>query len=227
LNEFSLTFWIYFPETLDPKLPKNCPIIAKGTAEDRKLFAVSVDSASRALSFHSLAHGGRVSSRGRVGSRRWTHVAAVRSSRTLSLFLHGVLDHTEQSAGGVQEPASPIWIGAVPWADKKCRVPFFIDDLRIYNRVLSRSEIEAESFPSLGAVEPAFAHLGCLGCGYGDAIGSCRSGYHLCSQTELNAGGYQVARAMGWGDSQTQIWTNTGNSNPPPGVRLAVCCGGL
>jgi len=228
LNEFSLTFWVYFPETLDPKMPKNCPIIAKGVADNKKLFSVSVDASARGLSFASLGSGGRVSSRGRVGSHRWTHVAVVRSSRTLSVFLHGVLDSREQARGGVQEPDSPIWIGRVPWSDAKCHVPFYIDDLRIYARTLRRHEIEAESFGSLGAVEPAFAHLGCLSCSYGDAIGSCRSGYHLCSQTELNAGGYHVARAMGWGDSQTQIWTNTGGAAPAPGpARLAMCCGGL
>jgi len=227
LSEFSLSFWLYFPETLDPKLPKNCPIIAKGIAEDKKLFSIAVDASTRTLTFNSLASGGKVSSRGRIGPHRWTHVAAVRSSKTLSLFLHGVLDQTEQSDGGLQEPNSAVFIGKVPFGDKNCRVPFFIDDLRIYSRALSRAEIEAESFPSLGAIEPSFAHLGCLGCGYGDAVGSCRSGYHLCSQTELNAGAYQVARAMGWGDSQTQIWTNIGNSNPPPGARLAMCCGGL
>jgi len=227
LNEFSISFWIYFPDTLDPKLPKDCPIIAKGLGDNRKLFSISVDASGRALAFNSLAKGGRVSSRGRVGPRRWTHVTMIRSSRTLSLFLHGILDHTEQSSGGVQEPTSPIWIGKIPWADKKCRIPFYIDDLRIYDRVLNRNEIEAESFPSLGGIEPSFAHVGCLSCGYGDAIGSCRSGYHLCSQTELNAGAYQVARAMGWGDAQTQIWVNIGNSNPPPGARLAMCCGSL
>jgi len=227
LSEFSLSFWIYFPETLDPKFKGDCPIIAKGVANDRKLFSFSVDASTRTLTFHSLASGGRVSSRGRIGPHRWTHVAAVRSSKSLSLFLHGVLDQTEQSSGGLQEPSSPVYIGRVPWSDKNCRIPFYVDDLRIYSRALSRAEIEAESFPSLGAIEPSFAHLGCLSCGYGDAVGSCRSGYHLCSQTELNAGAYQVARAMGWGDSQTHIWTNIGNSNPPPGVRLTMCCGGL
>ncbi len=176
-------------------------------------------------------------------------MTAVRSSGQLSLFLHGVLDSNENSGGGVQEPPSPVYVGRVPWADPKCRIPFFIDDLRIYARALTRPEIEAESFPSLGAVEPSFAHLGCLSCGYGDAVGSCRSNYHLCSQTELNAGGYAVARAMGWGDAATQIWVNSGStyyatvlhcvilhtnsfvlcsdSNPPPGARLAMCCGGL
>jgi hypothetical protein len=227
LSEFSLSFWIYFPETLDPHLPKDCPIIAKGVNNDRKLFSFSVDASTRTLTFNSLRAGGKVSSRGRIGPHRWTHVAAVRSAKSLSLFLHGVLDQTEQSSGGLQEPESPVYIGHVPWSDKNCRVPFYIDDLRIYSRALSRAEIEAESFPSLGAIEPSFSHLGCLSCGYGDAVGSCRSGYHLCSQIELNAGAYQVARAMGWGDSQTHIWANIGNSNPPPGVRLAMCCGGL
>jgi len=227
LNEFSLSFWLFFPEALDPKLPHDCPIIAKGTANDKKLFSFSVDAASRTLTFNSLSNGGKVSSRGRIGPNRWTHITAVRSANTLSLYLHGVLDHTEQSHGGLQEPPSPLYIGRVPWADKQCRVPFFIDDLRIYSRPLGRSEIEAESFPSLGAIEPSFAHLGCLGCGYGDAVGSCRNNYHLCSQTELNAGAYQVARAMGWGDAHTQIWANSGASNPPTGSRLAMCCGGL
>jgi len=226
LNEFSLSFWLYFPEPLDPKMPRSCPIMAKGTKADQKLFAISVDAQARSLTFESLANGGKVTSRARIGPHRWTHVTAIRSSRSLSLFLHGVLDNTEGSRGGLQEPKSPVYVGRVPWSDKKCHVPFLIDDLRIYNRVLHRAEIEAESFPSLGAIEPSFAHLGCLSCSYGEAVGSCRNGYHLCSQTELNAGGYQVARAMGWGNEQTQIWVNSGN-NPPKGVRLAVCCGGL
>jgi len=227
LNEFTLSFWLYFPDSLDPASPKDCPIIAKGTSNDQKLFSIAVDASTRTLTFNALGKGGRVSSRGRIGPHRWTHITAVRSSGQLSLFLHGVLDSSENAGGGVQEPPSPVYIGRVPWADKKCKIPFFIDDLRIYSRALARPEIEAESFPSLGSIEPSFAHLGCLGCGYGDAVGSCRQNYHLCSQTELNAGGYAVARAMGWGDAQTQIWVNSGNSNPPPGARLAMCCGGL
>jgi len=226
LNEFSLSFWLYFPETLDPKMPRSCPIMGKGTKNDAKLFSINIDAQARSLSFESLSNGGKVTSRARIGPHRWTHVTAIRSSRSLSLYLHGVLDNTESSKGGLQEPKSPLYLGRPPWADAKCHVPVMIDDLRIYNRVLHRAEIEAESFPSLGAIEPSFAHLGCLQCSYGEAMGSCRSGYHLCSKTELNAGGYQVARAMGWGNSQTQIWVNKGN-NPPAGVRLAVCCGGL
>jgi len=226
LNEFSLSFWIYFPETLDPKMPRNCPIMGKGTTNDAKLFAITVDAQARSLSFESLANGGKVTSRARLGPHRWTHVTAVRSSRSLSLYLHGVLDNTESAKGGLQEPSSPLYLGRPPWSDANCHVPVMIDDMRIYNRVLHRAEIEAESFPSLGAIEPSFAHLGCLQCSYGEAMGSCRNGYHLCSRTELNAGGYQVARAMGWGNSQTQIWVNNGK-NPPSGVRLAVCCGGL
>ncbi len=54
------------------------------------------------------------------------------------------------------------------------------DDLRVYNRALLPEEIAAESFPSLGMLEPGFAIFGCDQCLFDVAVKACPPFYHLC-----------------------------------------------
>jgi len=200
--------------------------MTKGISAAEQLFTLSYDVTTRQLSLHALGRAGSVTTFGHMTPHRWTHVTLHKHGSAISIFIHGIRDAHKGIKGGMQEPASPLYIGAVPWGSAACHLPFLLDDLRVYSRALSNFEIQADSFPSLGAVEPAFAHLGCMKCKYGAAEGSCGSGSHLCYQSELNAGGYQVIRAMGWGDWKTPIWVNADGSNPSqgPNERLGVCC---
>ena len=67
--------------------------------------------------------------------------------------------------------------------------------------------------PSMNLWGEGFSVLGCDSCNYNEvnkkkilqlkfnqkkAINSCKEHYHLCSLKELYAGGYHIARIMGW-----------------------------
>jgi hypothetical protein len=76
-----------------------------------------------------------------------------------------------------------------------------------------------------------------MGCEMGAAHASCRAGYHLCNLRDLHAGGYMIARTMGWATSSSHVWsmeeaTSAGDasaswSGEAPGASksgLGLCC---
>ena len=84
----------------------------------------------------------------------------------------------------------------------------YIDEFKFYARALSSDEIAASAAPALGGVEPNFVELGCMGCELSTASSTCAINYHLCNSHDLYAGGYMVARAMGWSTSNSHVWTS-------------------
>lgn len=139
----------------------------------------------------------------------------------------------------------------------------YLDDLRIYSTILKMRDIKILSAPSMNLWAEDFAMLGCDSCNFNQvyyffllfiqkfikALNSCSENYHLCSIKELYAGGYHVARIMGWFRFKliflfiffliyiktrlnTEIWTrdyedNESNKNEmldPNIYKMAVCC---
>jgi hypothetical protein len=130
--------------------------------------------------------------------QRWTHVVINRIDKKARIYINGIMDSVNLTEG-YSKPNKENWfVGATPWYKEDCHVPLLIDELRIYNRELGEGEIEAEAGNALGGLEPSFIQLGCINCLLEQASKSCMEGYHLCTSMELHAGGYQVARAMGW-----------------------------
>ena len=122
----------------------------------------------------------------------------IRDQKKLKLYVNGILDAITHTIGFSTTNTMPYYIGNVPWHKDDCNVPTYMDDLRIYNRVLKEFEIEAEGAPSLGGIEPSFVLLGCINCPAKQAESACANNYHICTSIELNTGGYHVARSMGW-----------------------------
>jgi hypothetical protein len=150
-----------------------------------------------------------VSSSSRVQFERWTHIAVVRKSKSLQLFVNGILDgmNVTDSEGSTELNQGSLYVGNTPWQVDAGTFPMYVDELKLFGRAVSADEIEAEASPALGGVEPAFARLGCASCSYDDATTSCPEDYHLCSAMELHIGGYQIARTMGWGEWSSHIWS--------------------
>jgi len=65
-----------------------------------------------------------------------------------------------------------------------------LDEVRFYNRPLLEFEIQAESYSSLGDIEPEYIKLGCIDCTLEKSEKSCLDTYHLCTAIELHNGGY-------------------------------------
>jgi len=75
-----------------------------------------------------------------VGS--WTHIALTYDGATLKLYVNGALASSAARSGAIQSSTTPLWIGGnVPYGE------YFhglIDELRIYNRALSATEVQTD-----------------------------------------------------------------------------------
>ena len=150
--------------------------------------------------------GERLWSNSFVPLHRWTHLAAVAEGHSLRLYLNGLLDSENVTVGTIVHNSGPFFLGGDPWRPAG-GLDGFIDEFKFYGRALTTDEIQAAAGFALGGVEPAFIELGCMGCALDAAAATCAVGYHLCNTHDLHAGGYMVARSMGWATSNSHIWT--------------------
>ena len=72
----------------------------------------------------------------------WTHLAMTYDGATLRLYVNGVLTASQARTGAIETNTSPVRIGGnSPYGE------FFqglIDEVRVYNRALSQTEIQAD-----------------------------------------------------------------------------------
>ena len=140
------------------------------------------------------------------------------------------------TVGTIVHNSGPFFLGGDPWRPAG-GLDGFIDEFKFYGRALTTDEIQAAAGFALGGVEPAFIELGCMGCALDAAAATCAVGYHLCNTHDLHAGGYMVARSMGWATSNSHVWTaeearagggqNASWSGSVPGAvktGLGLCC---
>lgn len=164
-DEFSVTFWL-FSNSLGSMATQQCAIIEKGD-ESGYAFNFMIDVSYRQLIVNSAtSNGGMTSlvSNGRLLNQRWTHVAITRSSDIIALYMNGNLDSVAQTSQGATTASRPFYMGRMPYQDSiggGCTIDFFLDELKVWNLVLSESWIEAESGISLGAgIDPHSIELG-------------------------------------------------------------------
>ena len=93
-----------------------------------------------------------VASAGAIPLNTWTHLAATYDGTTLKIYINGTLSSSKTATGDVQSNANPLRIGGnYPYGQ------FFegkIDEVRVYNRALSQSEIQASMNTALSGVTP-------------------------------------------------------------------------
>jgi len=229
LQDFSYTFWLYLLQdgAADTKTGlKWCPIVRKGihnpTAQEFAAApAILIDRTSSKLRVALTTNvvgseGGEVvDSNARLNRRQWYHIAVVRlnGEKRTRLYVNGILDATAATEGYVEPNSEPLYVGGDPWLMGQCNVPMYVDELKVFNVPLPPDEIQAEAAMSLGGIEPSFVRLACVSCPLEVAMANCPLGYHVCNSLELHMGGYQVARAMGWLDPTTHVWTHATVSN--------------
>ncbi|HEC75825.1 MAG TPA: hypothetical protein ENI33_01015 [Thermoplasmatales archaeon] len=87
-------------------------------------------------------HPYRVQSSTKYFSAEWYHVTATFNGQCVRIYVNGVLEDSNQAGGTLSHPKENICIGCRPYS----YVYFFhgiIDEIRIYNRALTASEIQA------------------------------------------------------------------------------------
>ena len=88
----------------------------------------------------------------------WTHLASTYDGATLRLYVNGALVGSRAVSGALTATTGPLRVGGNNvWAE------WFngtIDDVRIYGRALSQSEIQSDMAAELGGVKPPAAPTG-------------------------------------------------------------------
>jgi len=166
-------------------------------------------------------------SNAKIANQRWLHVSVVKAASKLKLYVNGILDAQVMLKNDMEVNQGNLFVGNVPWLKEQCNFPFLIDEMRYYDTIVPEYLIQAEASPALGGIEPGLIMFGCSNCALKDASTSCVDGYHVCTSIELHTGGYQVARAMGWLDWNTHIWSHGAMNNPGDFSNLkglALCC---
>jgi len=241
-NHVSVSFWAYFVHDLEDKHNFDCPIVYMGKEFD-SLFELKYNPETRHLSATRIRNWVTLRSLARPRTSTWHHIAITISKKHFRLYVNGILDTQAQippqldASKVIPRPLFQFYAGGVPWEGSKkrggsgrCSVPLLLDDLRLYNRVLRKHEIQAESFPSLGSVEPSFIKFACERCYFEDARKACPKSYHLCHKPELLAGALAGARKMGWVGLNVPVWENdVTDSNPehkgsPSEMKAGICC---
>lgn len=219
--------------------PATCPVLRKGLDTRSQDFgrryaaapAVLLDLASRRLQIELATETGVPGSSGagmaetfqsnsRLKTGRWFHVALVRvdSENLVRLYVNGVLDSTKRTKGSTRVNSEPLFVGGDPLSKDSCDMPFYLDELKVYNRHATPDEIQAEASPALSGVEPYFVRLACADCTLEQAQQSCPDEYHICDSLEMHLGGYQVARSLGWLEKGAHVWIHQAESTwGPPG----------
>jgi len=162
-----------------------------------------------------------------VPLRRWTHIAACAEGRNMRLFINGILDAENTTIGTPILNQGSMYVGNDPWRPSPGGVASYVDEMRYYARALTSDEIQAQAQLALGGVEPSFVELGCMGCTIDTCPKSCRRGYRMCTGRDLAGGAYQVARGMGWANSETRIWSAEDvrdGADTPAASGLCMCC---
>jgi chitodextrinase len=94
-------------------------------------------------------NGDLVGSTSAIPLNTWTHLAQTYDGSTLQLYVNGVVVASKARTGALQTTTSPMWIGGNnPYGE------YFtgrIDDVRVYDRALSVSEITSDMNTSVGA----------------------------------------------------------------------------
>ncbi len=209
-SAFTIEMWLYLRQdsTGDWRT-----VVHKGGRDEERTPTLFLEPLTRGLEFFvsttdaNQPMGERLWSNSFVPMHRWTHVAAVAEGHSLRLYLNGLLDSENVTVGTIVHNNGPVFLGGDPWRPAG-GFDGFIDEFKFYGRALTTDEVQAAAGFALGGVEPAFVELGCMGCELSTASSTCAMNYHLCNSHDLYAGGYMVARAMGWSTSNSHVWTS-------------------
>jgi hypothetical protein len=234
---FTVTFWMFIEKTDSSTGYRWCPLLQKGLDDEsnvqyQRAPAVFYDREDKFLKVYvstdeivDFPMGEFVVSNARVPYYKWHHVAVVRTQARIRLYVNGIIDAVNSTKGWTMTNENSLFIGSTPSMYESCPLSLRVDDVRFYDgKELSESDVEAEAFGALGTIEPYYVRLGCINCKYDDAVNSCPDTHHLCSSIELHSGAYAVARAMGWTEWNSHLWSTASTDTETNTSGLGICC---
>jgi hypothetical protein len=103
----------------------------------------------------------------------------------------------------------------------------FIDEIRFFNQFLSQDSIRKLAISEGVPFVDEEIRIGCLKCTFSEASKKCSKDFHLCTQQEIFAFAFQVARINGWTQYSKKIWTFSPITDElinSKDLKLGLCC---
>lgn len=165
-NDFAWAVWLkYGPQTNNGYAAGYSAVLVKAsTISPWPGPTIFVDATPGRLDYRIEQAGESASSAAALNDNTWRHFTLVRSGSNLLLYVNGTLDSSTTAATILNlSTTEPIWIGANHQNQTAQNYDGLLDELRIYNRALSPSEV-AQLFAGprvdlVKAVRPSFSNL--------------------------------------------------------------------
>ena len=142
--DFSVSYWIRMGQDSNTVI-RN--LIQKGGSSAERTFTMWLNPGSLKVNFRVTSTTGDHSavSTNELPFESWTHVALIKNGSDLTLYLGGQPDKALQISGNTVSNNGPIYIGDAPW---NSGTNSYFDEVAIYDRALSSSEIAFISDPA-------------------------------------------------------------------------------
>ena len=104
---------------------------------------------------------------------------------------------------------------------------FYLDDVRVYARFLSQDTFREMAVSQGVPFADEDLRIGCRSCGFSEASRACSKSFHVCTQQEIYAFAFQVARINGWTRYSKRIWSYspiTDELVQSSDKKLGLCC---
>lgn len=155
-GQFSVEAWVF----VSPDAGGSMCIIGKSYAES---YYFAIANGNRVRFVPSKWGNGYLDSKPIVMKEKWTHVAATYDGSIAKIYIDGVLDTTKTGMGSVIDTEHDLWVGI----DRDGSTPNYgfkgsLDEVRLWNRVLSQTEINENKHLSLSPANDANAYKGLL-----------------------------------------------------------------
>ena len=141
-GEFTITAWVKPESSYGQESFNHIDVVSKwGIAgEGEAAYLLGVNSSGKVVVFtHNGYANSEHESTGTIPAGSWSHIVGVREGTTLKVYINGVIDSSYSDSLAPQNSTLNLAIGQLPEGGNNFHG--CIDEVRIYNRALSSSEI--------------------------------------------------------------------------------------
>jgi T5SS/PEP-CTERM-associated repeat protein len=135
-SDFTLSAWV----NGDPTMDQWGRIFDKGYAS---AYSLHKRASSSAIGFEMFVSGNGFGTTSPLIDNAWHHVALVKSGTTVTIYADGAAEGSNTVFGGAQDNALPLLIGYNPGEGTQGYWKGLLDELKIFNRALTPSEVAA------------------------------------------------------------------------------------